>query len=665
MGTDAVHERNVLPDDGNNDNEMDEHYIPDGGDADEDDHDPAEVEIFDLALIKRVVTPGPYSYNQSVEFVLELYNQGNVEASDIVLSDYIQPGFEFDFANNFPLNWNYFPDPVNIATKTVADVTPLKPGESLTQSIYLIVVPTDGLDSTAWTNRAEVTSAKDEDDQPAEDIDSDGDTTEDNDAGGGPNTPTDDQLDGDGQDDEDDADPAIVEIVDLALRKKVVTPGPYFYGQDVDFEITVYNQGNVTSRNTEITDYIPVGYSFDFGLNGSWSNTAPVVTTTIPGDLAPQDSAKVTITLTVEMTTGGQKDWINYAEITNITDTTNVNRNADEADSRPGSNDTGETDVEPWDPADDDILSTDKGGEEDDHDPAGIEVQDLAVFMLDDTDILANYGDDVMFPIMVFNQGSLTNDGFTLTNYVPSGFKFNEDDNPGWKDNGDGTVSYEYEDNIVPGEQVDLKLTLEAQPSKGENAWTNVIEISQDNPISLLGNNNILDIDSRPDAIQTNDPGGAVETPSDDVVTGDGLKGGGAPLDEDPLSDEDDQDPEIVRVFDLALRKALLTQEPYTYGQPHEFEICVINQGNEPMTQVKIQDYIPAGYSFNGGMSAGWTPIDADNVEYTIDRIDDCDTICVSLWLDLQRTDGGEREWINYAEITAMSDTTADASEMM
>lgn len=657
MGTDAPHERDVLPGD-DNDNEVDEHYIPDGGNADEDDHDPAQVEVFDLALIKEVAANGPFTYGQSVPFEITIYNQGNVPAHDVIIYDYVKPGFEFDVAMNFPLGWTYVGDPINIAQRTIADVNPLNPGESITITIWLTVVPTDGSDPDAWTNRAEISSARDENGQPTPDIDSNPDGSEDNDNGGEPNTPTDDQLDGDGTDDEDDADPALIEIVDLALRKRVVTPGPYAYGDVIDFEITVFNQGNVTSRNTEVTDYIPVGYSFSDILNPTWSNTAPTVTTIIPGDLDPSDSAKVTIRLTIEMTTGGQKDWINYAEITNVTDTLGTNRNLDEADSTPGSNGTDENEVEPWDDEDDDIDSNDKGGEEDDHDPAGIEIQDLAVFMLDDTDILANYGDDVTFPIMVFNQGSVTNDGFTLTNYIPSGYLFNGGDNPGWVQINDSTVTYTYPNNIVPGEQVDLVLVLEAQPSKGENAWTNVIEISVDNPVSLLGDNGLVDIDSDPDQTRTNDAGGAVETASDDVVNGDGRNGGGTPGDQDPASDEDDQDPEVVRVFDLALRKELVTVGPYVYGTVHEFSVCIINQGNEPMTSVQVQDYIPEGYSFNAGMSTGWSPVNASTVQYTIDRIEDCDTICVPLFLNFEMTDGGDLDWINYAEITEMMDTT-------
>ena len=404
-----------------------------------------------------------------------------------------------------------------------------------------------------------------------------------------------------------------------------------------------------------MTDYIPEGYSFNGGLSTGWSDAGGGNVEYTIDRIEDCDTVCVALFLNFEMTDGGANDWINYTEITEMLDSTGVAR--DDVDSNLGSDGPDERAVKPWDPADDDTNSTDKGGEEDDHDPAGPEVFDLAVFMLDDTDILADYGDDVTFPIMVFNQGNIPSDGFTLTNYIPSGFTFNGGDNPGWVQVNDSTVTYDYANVISPEEQVDLTLILEAQPSKGENAWTNVIEISGDNPQSPSGAN-LVDIDSDPDQTRTNDAGGAVETASDDVVNGDGKNGGGVPLDENPLTDEDDQDPEVVRVFDLALKKALLATEPYTYGEPHEFEICVINQGNEPMTRVEVTDYIPLGYSFDAGLSAGWTETSDTTATYIIDRIEDCDTVCISIFLTLEMTQGGERDWINYSEITEMSDTT-------
>ena len=40
----------------------------------------------------------------------------------------------------------------------------------------------------------------------------------------------------------------------------------------------------------------------------------------------------------------------------------------------------------------------------------------------------------------------------------------------------------------------------------------------------------------------------------------------------DPATDEDDHDPTIIRVFDMALYKQLVTTAPYQYGDVHEFK---------------------------------------------------------------------------------------------
>ncbi|MBK8405620.1 MAG: DUF11 domain-containing protein [Saprospiraceae bacterium] len=77
--------------------------------------------------------------------------------------------------------------------------------------------------------------------------------------------------------DQDDHDPAGVNIFDLALRKTVVTGGPYTYGQDIDFKITVFNQGNLTAKNISVVDYVPAGYQFIAGgVNAGWTYSAEI-----------------------------------------------------------------------------------------------------------------------------------------------------------------------------------------------------------------------------------------------------------------------------------------------------------------------------------------------------------------------------------------------------
>ncbi|MBK8827779.1 MAG: hypothetical protein IPO26_13985 [Saprospiraceae bacterium] len=41
----------------------------------------------------------------------------------------------------------------------------------------------------------------------------------------------------------------------------MVTAGPYRYGQIIDFDIEIFNQGNVTMTDIEVIDYIPEGFT--------------------------------------------------------------------------------------------------------------------------------------------------------------------------------------------------------------------------------------------------------------------------------------------------------------------------------------------------------------------------------------------------------------------
>jgi uncharacterized repeat protein (TIGR01451 family) len=46
-------------------------------------------------------------------------------------------------------------------------------------------------------------------------------------------------------------------IYDLALTKKLAENKKYKPGDSIIYRITIYNQGNYTAKNIEITDYIP------------------------------------------------------------------------------------------------------------------------------------------------------------------------------------------------------------------------------------------------------------------------------------------------------------------------------------------------------------------------------------------------------------------------
>ncbi|HRQ28439.1 MAG TPA: SdrD B-like domain-containing protein [Saprospiraceae bacterium] len=657
--SDSPYERQVIPG-GPYDN-----VVTGGGSGvneDEDDHDPAGPYFYDLALRKTTTATGPFSYGQIVKFDIEVFNQSNLPVRNIRVIDYIPSGFTGNsIAQNFP-TWSFGP---NGAVTTLQ--TTLNPGQSTVVSIYLQVIPTNEF-STGWDNYAEIYRFEDlaGNNVGNQDIDSSPDTNENNDGGGQPYSPADNFVMGDGTGvpgdgvaltDEDDHDPERIEIIDLALRKVLITDGPYAYNDLLHFEIEVFNQGNEPMRNIEITDYIPQGYSFSLADNIGWTGSWPNPQYVIAGPLMPEASTTVNIYLRIEQTTGGYKHWINYAEITDAFNNDGDNRSGWDIDSNPGSNSVAENSVLPDDPEDDDITRNDKGGIEDDHDPAGIEIFDLALYMVNDTDILGAYGDDVRHTVYITNQGSIPSDGFDITVYVPAGYAFNAGDNPGWTDIGGGQVRYTSPAYLEPGQTLSYDLLLEAVPVIDcGDGWLVYAEISRDNSIDP---DVLTDFDSRPDAMMINDAGGAVNTTSDDVVTGIGIDRFGASRDifgsVNPLTDEDDHDPATIRVMDLALYKQLITTAPFQYGDVHEFSICVVNQGNEPMYNIEITDYMAEGYSFDPAKNTGWVAV-GNNLQRTLSSIAVCDTVCMSLFLDFEQTTGGRYHWINYAEITQMED---------
>ena len=173
----------------------------------------------------------------------------------------------------------------------------------------------------AFTNYIEISSfeSDDPDYQDPEDVDSMEDNNPDNDTGGTPDDPNeDDVVTGDKYDgeDEDDHDPERVEVFDLALIKEVVTESPYKYGDVLEFSITIRNQGNVAGQDVQVVDYLPVGYSFASDSNTGWTDLGSnMLSYTVPGSIAVDGEISISLFLTLEMTTGGADNYTNVSEI--------------------------------------------------------------------------------------------------------------------------------------------------------------------------------------------------------------------------------------------------------------------------------------------------------------------------------------------------------------
>ena len=199
-----------------------------------------------------------------------------------------------------------------------------------------------------------------------------------------------------------------------------MTAGPFAYGDTLTYAITVYNQGNVKSTNIELTDHVPVGLGFVAGINPTWSGAAPTVTTMITDTLCLGDSAVVNIDLILLQTTGGANDYTNISEISASEDNQGNDTTNDDIDSTPDSNSSDDNGGEPNGDSDNQIDGDGTmGGDEDDHDPAIVEVFDLALKKTTTEATPFRYGDTLTFDFTVFNQGNVASTNIEVVDYIP------------------------------------------------------------------------------------------------------------------------------------------------------------------------------------------------------------------------------------------------------
>lgn len=149
--------------------------------------------------------------------------------------------------------------------------------------------------------------------------------------------------------------------VDLALAKEVDPgQGSISGGDNVNYTITVINEGLVPVGSITITDYIPVGFTLNdpdwtAGTSGSTGQSATITLSIAngglpPGGLLPTASVMVQITLQAnpDIVPG---IYINIAEITTVLDINGIDVSAGDTDSDPDDDDQndppGEDDISP------------------------------------------------------------------------------------------------------------------------------------------------------------------------------------------------------------------------------------------------------------------------------------------------------------------------------
>ncbi len=654
--------------------------------TDEDDADPAKAPIFDLALTKIANDLGFIKVNDEVTFTIEITNQGNIPAKNIVINDYIPEGYERVGSSAGANGTNWTGSGAAGTTTTTTITAELAPGASTTVTIDLRIIDA-GNEAVDYINIAEIKSAEDNqgNDQSNNDKDSTPDSDPGNDAGGAVMTPSDDAIDGDGSGnpgdtdpatDEDDADPSKVSIFDLALKKTTAITSPVKLGEIITFTITVYNQGNVPAQNIEINDYIPAGFVREGNSNGlnafNWSGTGDpetTTTTTINQVIAPGEEVSVTIQLKVIAAGDEAADYINRAEIKSAKDENNDDRTNDDKDSTPDSdpaNDAGGLVDSPADDAVDGngtgtVGGSDPSTDEDDADPENVLVFDLALRKTTTSTNPVKVGNTISFAIQIFNQGNIPATEIVINDYIPAGFDLADNQkvvNGGiWSGSGQAgtTVMTTLPGTLAPGISTTITIDLVVNSAGNEAAdYINIAEINsaKDDEGNDQSNN---DKDSTPDNNPTNDAGGNPMTPSDDAVLGDGT---GSPGDTDATTDEDDADPAKVSVFDLALKKETNFTGVARVGEGVLFTITVINQGNLPASQIEIVDYIPEGYELTANpINSIWSGT-TGNVTTTINQVlNPGEETTVQIMIALTSS-YASCEMINMAEIKSARDET-------
>jgi uncharacterized repeat protein (TIGR01451 family) len=624
---------------------------PDDDDDTQDDQDDDQVtvEVYDLALVKFLVsdthgnpTDGVIQPGSDVTFGISVLNQGTIDATTFTVMDHLPAGFVLNDGA-----WND-----NLDGTASLTAGPVAAGRVAELRITLTYVGTASGDFVNW---AEI-SADD-----GNDIDSLPDPLVGNDnQPAGPGASTDGEVDNSadpaGDPDEDDHDPAgvTVEVHDLALTKTYVSDsfglpddGIVQNGAQVTFEIEVTNQGTVDAGTFTVTDHIPVGFVLD---DGAWTDNNDGTASIDVAALAVGESVTQTITLRADAAVDGAA--VNIAEISadsglDIDSTPN----ADPADDNQP--------VAPGDPTDDVTdNSVDAAGDpdEDDHDPAGVTVasHDLAltkVYTSDTHDVvddgIVEPGDDVVFTITITNQGTLDATAFTVTDHLPAGFVLND---AAWSDNGNGTASIDL-GGLAAGDSMDRTITLTVADRPAGDA-VNWAEISAD-----AGD----DVDSTPnlDVADDNQPA-APGDPTDDVIDN-SVDGTGNP-------DEDDHDPAGVRVerFDLALEKSYTSDtsvdgadtdgviEP---GDDVLWTITVTNEGSVDATGIEIVDHLPVGFVLN---DATWSDNGDGTASHTIGALAAGDSVDVTI--TTTAVDPSAGELVNVAEISGDDGDDADST---
>ena len=554
--------------------------------------------VYDLALTKRITDKKPmYKRGDLVTFTITVFNQGNKDARNIQITDYIPEGLEV-----VDQNWTISS---NKATRIITETLAPNASKSLTLQMRI----KSDFRGNEIINLAEISK-----DNAAEyglvDRDSTPDQNKDNDcflrdnlhiingngkAGSSTNcTPATDEDDHDGE-----SLQLLDQIYDLALTKTIQNQkDSYTKGENITFAVTVYNQGELVARNIEVTDYLLTGLELK---DANWTQENGMIKTTIAGPINPGQSKTVTLTTRIKPDFSGT-DILNLAEISK--DNSGEYGTTDK-DSTPDKNKNNDCFLEGKHL----ITGNGKAGspancnettDEDDHDGVRFPVRDpkkpiydLALTKQVKAPRKNSYslGDELTFVITVHNQGELVARNIEVTDYLPKGLILKDSK---WTfDPQTRKATYQIPGEITvsgPNSSRSIEMNVVIDGDFKGSTILNKAEISRDNASDY----GTVDKDSTPDQNADND---CFSESFLHRTSGNGKAGSVANCNE--TTDEDDHDGDIITIAKPTIKKDLQeVGKVYQEGDLVGFKMPFANNTNDTVNNVSIKDFMPLNLEY-------------------------------------------------------------------
>ena len=560
-------------------------------------------ECFDLALTKELISTGPFFPGDAVTFEIAVTNQGNIEATNVEITDYIPASLILTDGAWTGGGTTIIPSIASGATETVTISFQIDPSYSGGNIV----------------NYAEISDATNALGLIDEDSNFDQDNT--NDAGGEPESPADNYINGDGTGaigsgdaagDEDDHDPALIfveALVDLELDKSVDNATPYV-GSRVVFTITVENKGPSTATGVTIFDNLPAGY--DDVQFISVDGDASVLPTTgnivwNPDGISAGET--VTLVFSALVVDAAETAYDNSAEVFSL--------DQEDIDSEPNNGvDT-----------DGDGDCSDDPGDEDDGDC--VEVNPIKLIDLELDKSVSNetpdVGTNIVYTITVTNQGPSTASGVIVTDLLPTGLTFVSSDAGADYNSANGQWDV---GTIGIGETVELNITALVGP---DGDYVNLAEVTDANE---------EDVDSTPNnGVDTNNNGDVTDDPGDED------DGDGAVIDPVPI-------------IDLQLDKSVDDLNGNVdAGEEVTFTIELSNQGPSTANGVRVTDQLEDGFIYvNHNASLGtYDPISG---EWIVGTLQAGQTVTLDIRVEVNVAGN----YFNLAEVTAADEEDSDST---